>query len=144
MDEDIREITKKKLSEGWIKSWMMIEALAINKETVDSALNKHIEKIEKEDKSIVIKKEFKETKTVESPFEDVKEAHSGIVELEILTETLDKLFFIVINYGPSAVEILEPEKITIDMGEAQGILNSMADIIHKFAAATMGGLGVET
>ena len=143
-DKDIQKLEKKKLKDGWIKSWMMIEALAVNKQAVDSALKKHIEKMEKEDKSIIIKKDFKEIKPGESPFQDVKEVFSGVVELEILTETFDRLFYMVVNYGPSSVEILEPEKIVIDMGEAQGVLNSMADIIHKFAAATMRGMLVDT
>jgi len=143
MAEDIQEKVQKKLRDGWIKSWMMIEAMAVNAETVNNALKKHVEAMEKEDKFFIAKKDFKETKETESPFADVKKAHSGVVELEVLTETFDKLFYMVINYGPSAVEILEPEKITLDMGELQGVLNSMADIIHRFAAR-MGGMTVNT
>jgi hypothetical protein len=143
MADNIQEKAEKRLKDGWIKTWMMIEALAVSPETVNKALNTHIERMEKEDKFMIIKKDFKETKKTDSPFEDVKEAHSGVVEIEVLTENFDKLFYMVINYGPSAVEILAPEKITLDMGELQGMLNSMADIIHRFAAR-MGGMTINT
>ena len=140
---DAEEMVRKKLNDGWIKSWMMIEAMAVNEEAINSALKKHVDAMEKEDQIIVIKKDFKENKKVIKPFKGIEEAYSGVVELEILTGTFDKLFYIVINYGPSAMEILEPERITLDMGEAQGVLNSMADIIHRFAGR-MGGMTMDT
>jgi hypothetical protein len=134
----------KKLKNGWIKSWMMIEVLAINKEATEQALKNHIEKMKKENKTMVIKEDYQEIREIENPSPNIERGYSQVVELEILNETFDKLMFITMNYGPSALEILEPENIKMDMGEAQGVLNSISAMIHKFAAAGMGGVVINS
>ena len=138
------EKIKKRIKDGWIKSWMMIEVLAVNKEATKDALEKHIEKMKKENKTMVINEDFQEIREIENPSPNIEKAYSQVVELEILTETFDKLMFITMNYGPSAIEILEPTHIKMDMGEAQGILNSISSMIHKFAAAGMGGVVINS
>ncbi len=138
--DKLEEKVKKKLKDGWIKSWMMIEVLAVTEEAAKSALEKHVERMEREDKTIVYKKDFKEIQKVESPQPNIKAAYSHVVELEVLTENYDKLVYLVMSYAPSSVEILEPEYIKMDAGEAQGILNSVAEMLHKFAAAGLGGV----
>ncbi len=145
MEKEITdEKIAKKMKEGWIKSLMMIEVMAVSKEFAESALKKHIEKMEKEKKTIIYKKDFKETNKVKKPFPNIDVAYSQIVELELITETYEQLVVLAMNYGPSSIEILEPEHIKIDMGEAQGILNSIADVIHKFAARGSGGIIINT
>jgi len=134
------EQVKKKLRDGWIKSWMMIEVLAISKEATEEALKNHIERMKKENKTTIIKDDFQEIREVDKPMQNVEKAYSQVVELDILTENYEKLMFLTMNYGPSAVEILEPSTIKMDMGEAQGILNSISEMIHRFAAAGIGGV----
>jgi uncharacterized linocin/CFP29 family protein len=137
---------EKKLKEGWIKSWMMIEALAISEDAVKGALEKHVKKMGLEQNVIISRKDFKKIERVEKPFPNssIKEAYSGVVELEILTSDYDKLVFLVMNYAPSAIEILEPKKLSLDAGEAQGILNSLAELIHRFVSMTRGAILVDT
>jgi hypothetical protein len=140
MDEKTEKLIGKRMKDGWIKSTMMIEVLAVNKDTAKSSLQKHVEKMEREDKAMVCRKEFRKIEKVKNPIPRIPEAYSNVVELELLTQNYDKLIYMVMTYAPSSVEILEPEHIRIDMGEAQGILNSVADLIHKFAAAGLGGV----
>ena len=135
---------EKKLKEGWIKSWMMIEALGITEPVVKSALESHVTKLGLEKNVIVAKKDFKKTEKVNKPFENIKAAYSGVVELEVLTKDYDRLVFLVLNYAPSAIEVLEPKRISIDAGEAQGILNSLAELIHRFVSMSRGGIMVDT
>jgi ATPase subunit of ABC transporter with duplicated ATPase domains len=144
MDEKLKEKAEKKIKEGWIKSWMMIEVLAVTKDAAKDALKKHVEKMEREDKTLVIRKDFQKTEEVKNPKPNIEKAYTQVVELEVLNENYDKLMFIVMNYAPSAVEILEPSKINMDVGEAQGILNSISAMIHKFAAAGIGGILVNS
>ena len=131
---------KKKLKDGWIKSWMMIEVIAVNKETADESLKNHLERMKKENKTIIIKEDFKGVQDVENPLPDVEKGYSQVVEIELLTQNYEQLMFLTMNYGPSALEILEPDNIKMDLGEAQGILNSISDMIHRFAAAGVGGV----
>jgi hypothetical protein len=137
---------EKKLKEGWIKSWMMIEALAVSEDAVKSALEKHVKKMGLEQNVMISKKDFKNVERVEKPFPNssIEEAYSGIVELEVLTSDFDRLVFLVMNYAPSALEILEPKKLSLDAGEAQGILNSLAELIHRFVGMTRGAILVDT
>lgn len=131
---------KKKINDGWIKSWMMVEVLAVEKDAAEESLKQHIDKLRKENKTEILKADFQAAEEVDNPLPNVAKAYSQVVELELLTENFEKLMFITMNYGPSALEILEPSQIRMDMGEAQGILNSISEMIHRFAAAGIGGL----
>lgn len=144
MDKKTEDQVKKKLKEGWIRVSMMVEAMAISDKAVESALKKHVERMEKEKDIILYKKDFKTTEEVEKPLPNIPKGFSQVVDIELLVENFDKLVFMVYNYGPSSIEILEPEKIKMDAGEAQGILNTMAAMVHRFAALGGGGLVVST
>jgi hypothetical protein len=139
--DKIDETAKRKLKDGWIRSWMMIEAMAINEDAVKTALDKHIKNLRDEKNITILKVADGEMKKVDTPFPNIKEAYSKVVELDVLTNNYDTLLYIVMNYGPSAVEIMEPEKLVLSQGEAQGILNSLAALVHRFASMS-GGLMV--
>jgi hypothetical protein len=144
MDEKQEKLAEKRLKEGWIKSTMMIEVLAINREAAESALKNHVEKMEKEENTMILDKRFQKVQAVRKPLPKVDKAYSQIVDVDVLTRNFDQLVRVVVSYAPSSIEILEPERLSVDMGEAQGILNSIAELIHKFAAAGLGGIMVST
>lgn len=147
VDKKKLEDSNKRVKNGWIRVGMIIEVLAITKEAAESALKKHVEKMEKEKGVLIYKKDFKDIEEVEKPLPkmpSIEKAYSQIVDIEMVAENFDKLVYIVINYGPSAIEIIEPKNITIDFGEAQGILNSLASLVHTYAAIGAGGLLVST
>jgi hypothetical protein len=144
MDEKTQQTVEKRVKEGWIKSNMMIEVLAVTEEAARESLEKHIEKMEKEELVMIYGKDFRKIEKVKDPLPRIPEAYSNIVELELLTKNYDKLIYMVMTYVPSSVEILEPGHIKMDMGEAQAILNSVAELIHKFAAAGIGGVIIGT
>lgn len=142
MAKKIDEQVKKRLKEGWIRCMMFMEVMAVSKKATESALAKHMEKLRKEKGVLVHKEDMKGAKKIEKPFPNIPEAYSQITEFEILTENYDKLVYVVLNYGPSGIEILEPNNIKMDLGEAQGILNALAALVHRFAAAGAGGIMV--
>ncbi len=144
MDEKRQKLAEKRIREGWIKSGMIIEVLAIDRGAAESALKKHLEKMGKEENTMILDRDFHEIQEVEKPLPNIDKAYSQIVDVEVLTRNFDQLVRVVVSYAPSSVEILEPERLSMDMGEAQGILNSIAEIIHKFAAAGIGGVMVST
>jgi len=144
MDKKTEEQVKSRIKSGWIRVGMMIEALAISCNAAESALKKHVEKMEKEKGIIVYKKDFRGTQEVKKPLPNIEKGYSEVVDVEIIAENFDKLVQIVLNYGPSAIEIIEPKNIKMDAGEAQGVLNSLASMIHTFAAMGAGGMLVST
>jgi hypothetical protein len=134
------ELIEKRLKEGWIKTRMMIEVLAVSEDAAKSSLEKHVEKMEKEKKVVISAKDFHKIEKVENPLPNLPVGYSNIVSLEVLTENFETLINLIMNYAPSSAEILTPQNIKIDMGEAQGILNSLSGLLHKFAAHGLGGV----
>jgi len=43
-------------------------------------------------------------------------------------------------YGPSAIEVLSPPNKQVSAGEIQNIVNTLAGLLHQFAAAGAGGI----
>lgn len=144
MSDKLKEQFEKKLKEGWIHSWMMIEVLAVSEEAATSALEQHIAMLDREKKTFLYRKEFKDVKKIENPLPNLPVGYSYLVEIEVLTENYETLLYLVMNYGPTATEILHPEKIAINTGEAQAIVNSVADVIHKFAQQGLGGIIIKS
>ena len=134
------EEANEKVRKGWFKSWLIFEALAINENVSRDALETLINRLEKDDRVKIYKKSFGETKKVEKPIKNVDIGYSLTCEVSLISKKFDNLAQIVMEYGPSAIEILEPEKFNLDVGEAQSILNSISQMMHRFAAAGAGGI----
>lgn len=138
--EEIKELEEK----GWIKTWMAFEVQGISKEVVESAIKQHIDKIKNEKNTNVFKEDFKKVIKIKAPPQfkqkKINNLYSKIVEITLLTQDFETLVNIVINFGPSAVEVLSPKEIKLTMRDLQNVLNSVTDMMHKFAAAGLGGL----
>ncbi|RLJ06152.1 MAG: hypothetical protein DRP14_00495 [Candidatus Aenigmatarchaeota archaeon] len=132
----IKELSKKK----WMKVSLIFEVLGTTREIVEKSLKEHIEKLEKIKTIFLYKKDFSKIEEVEKPMKNVEKAYSQIVETEAMIKDIRTLIIIAISYGPSSIEILEPKKIEISVGEIQDVSNMIAGIIHKFAAAGVGGI----
>lgn len=136
----LKDEADNKVKSGWIRAWMMFEVLAIKEEVTRSSLDNLVSKLERDSRVSVYRKSFSEPKIVEKPIKGVESGCSLTCEIEMVSKNLDGLVQIVTEYGPSAIELLEPSKISMDLGEAQAILNSMSQVMHQFAAAGVGGI----
>ena len=113
------------------------------------ALNKHLEQIVEHLKKTwkVTKEEYavpekihkddevqtgNESKTEET--QKKNEMYSSHVEIEADISNLPDLFMVILNFGPSIIEIIEPEEVFIKANELQDI---MADISAKVNAMDM-------
>ncbi len=123
-----------------IDTWMIFEVLASRKGVAEKSLKEHVEKIEKEKSVDSLEKEFDEIKEVEDPHPSIKKGFSQICEIRCKVESFSELVKIVLNYGPTMIEIEGPEKIEMDMGEMQDSLNLVAEMMHKFLKAGAGGM----
>jgi predicted AlkP superfamily phosphohydrolase/phosphomutase len=140
INAEIREEIKRKKKEEWFDVWFAIEALAVSKDVVENSLKNHIEKLKQVREAFVYETKFDEARYVEKPMKDVAEGYAQIVEVKLFVKNLNMLLNIVMTYGPSAIEILGPNKKEIDIGEVQNITNTVAAIVHQFAAAGVGGI----
>ena len=138
--KELEEKAKKKIKEGWIRCSMFIDALALNETDAKEVLEEHLDKMKKEDKTLIYGARFKPVAKMENPLEGLKEAYSCVVQVWLVVKDLDKLVTLAMNYGPTNIEIYEPKDLAVPSGEAQIIVNSVADIVHSFARHNKGGI----
>jgi hypothetical protein len=136
----IKQEADEKVREGWLRASMIFEVLAINEKTTKDSLEELINRIEKDNRIKLYKKEFGEIRKVEKPLPNIEFGYSLTCDIELISKKLDDLAQVVSEYGPSAIELLEPLKLNINAGEAQTILNLISSIMHEFAAAGAGGI----
>jgi hypothetical protein len=136
----IKQEADEKVREGWLRASMIFEVLAINEKTTKDSLEELINKIEKDNRIKLYKKDFGEIRKVEKPLPNIEFGYSLTCDIELISKKLDDLAQVVSEYGPSAIELLEPLKLNINAGEAQTILNLISSIMHEFAAAGAGGI----
>jgi hypothetical protein len=134
------EEANKKVEEGFFRTWIVFDALAVNESVAKSALENLIAKLDKDDRIKIYKKKFGEAKRIDNPIKKIEVGYSVTCELNMISKNLNNLAQIVIEYGPSAIEILEPDKFNLNSGEAQSILNSISHMMHMIAAGGAGGI----
>jgi hypothetical protein len=135
-----KEQIAEKLKQGWIQAAMMFEVLAVTEEAAKEALQNHIRNLENNETVGMIKKDFSGVEKVDKPMKGIETAFSQICNTEFLVKKFDDLAQLVLEFGPASVEILKPDKYHISIGEAQNVLNIVAEMMHRFAAAGLGGI----
>ncbi len=142
--EEWEEKAQELMDKGWIKSWMLFEVQAVTKDVLKKAIKNHISKIKKEKGVKIVNEKLSDFNELEASAllkqKGVDKVYSVVAELIVVYKDFEILTNNVINYGPSAVEILGPEKITLRMRDAQNVLASIADMMHKYALAGRGGV----
>lgn len=133
------EINKKK-KEGWIEAWFGIEALAVEKDAVEKALDNHVKKLSSTRDVLVYDTKFSDTTKVEKPIKNLAEGYAQIVELKLFVKNIFTLARIIMIYGPSSIEILGPNETKVKIDETQNIANLIATLVHQFASAGIGGI----
>ena len=139
-DNEMREKAEECQKKGWIKAWFAIEVMARDSETAESSLRNHVESMEKAKDMFIFEKKFGDIQRIENPMRDIKEAHSQIVELTAYLKDFYTLINIVVAYGPSSIEILEPKEYKLRIDEMQSLSNVIAGLLHQFASAGVGGM----
>ena len=135
-----KALADEKVQAGWMRLWLAFEVVAKTEEKSREALEFMIKKLEEDPRVKMYRKEFSESKRIENPLKNVREGYSVNCEVEIITQNFDNMVMLTIEYGPSSIEIMEPSKFEMDLGQAQGILNSISQMMHRFAAAGIGGI----
>ncbi|MFP4116568.1 MAG: hypothetical protein ACLFQ8_00630 [Candidatus Aenigmatarchaeota archaeon] len=135
------EETREKVEKGWLRVRAFVEVMAIKEDAATKALEKHVEKIEDQDGIEVYKKEFDEPELVDNPpTKKANKAYSQIVEIEFVVSSVKNLMTFSMIYGPSSVEIIEPNSVEIKVDELQDMANSAAALIHQYASQGAGGI----
>ena len=111
---------KRYLSEGWIQVLFSMTVQGNDKDKVDESLRTQLDQVEKLGKIIESKISKPEL------MENSKNWYSQFSEVEILLDNPDKIFDIILDYMVNSVEIISPEKLSVESQTYQDRLNDLA------------------
>lgn len=120
--------------------WMVFETVATTEEAVDESLEEHIEKLEKEKGVEILETEFDEMKEMENPHPGLEKGYSQVCEVRVELDSFAKSFELAVHYGPTYIQIEEPEKLEMNMREGQEALQTVLDTVHQYAQSGAGGM----
>lgn len=101
----------------------VIEIAGFPKEHIEEVMKKIVDKLKNEKK--VMKAKIFEAKKVEKIF-------STFTEAEINFENIDELIGFCLDYYPSSIEVLEPEKFEVAGQEFTAIINDLLAKLHEY------------
>jgi len=123
-----------------IKLWMVFEAVAPKKEAVEGSLESHVETLGSENKVTITEQETEEVSKVQNPHPDLEEGYSQVSEVRVDVEDFTKALSIVINYGPTYVQLEGPDEYTMNLKESQESLQKVANTMQQYAQQGVGGI----
>lgn len=105
---------------------IILEIVGAPKEHVEETLNQVIDKLTKEEGVEIVNKHIEGSKPLKNKF------FSTFADLEVKVKDNNKLLSICFDYMPSSIEIMEPQKLDLSMGEMTDILNDLLARLHKY------------
>lgn len=120
--------------------WMVFEALAPEEDDLEDSLKDHVEMLEEETDLEVLETEFDDVDEIENPHPGLEKGYSQVVETRVEVEGFDRAVQIAISYGPTYIQIEEPQRIEMDLGEAQNALQEVVNTMHQYAQSGAGGI----
>ncbi len=110
-----------------IKARFFIEYLGNNKDSLISRIKASVNQI---------KERFNVLEdTIGEPDEIEKGVYSCYLEITIDFDSLEDLFGFILDFTPTVVEVLSPDKIILSISEFQNILNDFASKVRTVAWA---------
>ncbi|MDY6762050.1 MAG: hypothetical protein SVY41_03300, partial [Candidatus Nanohaloarchaea archaeon] len=76
------------------------------------------------------------------PSPDMEEGYSQVAEVEMEVDSFSELVEMVINYGPTSVDVKSPDTVEMELRELRDSLNAVAQIMHQFLQTGAGGMMV--
>ncbi len=123
-----------------VKLWMVFEAVAATEEGVEGALDEHLEKLGNEPDSEIVKQNIDKVEEVENPHPDLEKGYSQVAEVVVEASSFEESVALVINYGPTYIQIEEPDLYELKLKEGQETLQDVADIMRRYAEMGVGGM----
>ncbi|MCD6522407.1 MAG: hypothetical protein J7K68_01545 [Candidatus Diapherotrites archaeon] len=125
IDEVRRGVMEEEKTNRPFKAHFIIEGISKNKEALKNAQKALIERMKKD-------KLLRVQNIEESDIAEDNGNYSTFFEADISTKTFEDMVYAVLTYGPSSVELFEPEEFTLKRQEMQGALMDIATILHSY------------
>jgi hypothetical protein len=123
-----------------IEVWMIFQVVAATEDAAVSSLDEHIEKLEMESGITSMDVDMAEVQEVDKPHPEIEKGYSRVCEVDMAVKTFSEVISIIINYGPTSIDVKGPEQVTLDIGELRDSMNSVAQMMHQFLQAGAGGM----
>lgn len=119
---------------------MVFHVVAAEEEAAEESLADHLEKLETEKGVMELSKSVEEVEEVDNPHPSLDTGYSQVAEVELEVSGFADLVSIVVNYGPTSVDVQAPETVEMDIGEVRDALNNVAQMMHQFLQSGAGGM----
>ena len=128
---------EKMVKEGGVLARLFLEVQGNDKDAAQEALE-----------STVFKQMAAETqvKLLEAkmfdilPDEEKKESFSGVVEVKVVAVDFRWFVNYIMRYGPSAVEIMQPEEVTLKGDEMHSLVSDVSEIVQTYSTRILSML----
>lgn len=123
-----------------VKLWMVFEAVAATEEAVEGSLDDHLEKLDNEPEAEILESNIDEVEKVEKPHPDIDEGFSQVAETVVEASSFEEAVALTVNYGPTYIQMEEPDVYDLSLKEGQEALQNVADIMRRYAEMGAGGM----
>ncbi|HIE33580.1 MAG TPA: hypothetical protein EYP86_00365 [Candidatus Altiarchaeales archaeon] len=120
----------KRVREGSMLTRLFIEVQGNNKELAEKALENTIFNAMANERDV----DLLYVKFYDIRKDKDQEFFSGVVEVKLLTRDFRTLVRVVMRYGPTAIELIEPDKIAMKMDEMQSLLADASEICQAYSS----------
>ncbi len=107
------------------RAYIIIEGISENKAVLEQAQEAVLNAFKNDPRFEILDLNVEEVIENEGVF-------TSMFEAEVVTKTFHDLVYLVLNYGPSSVELIEPASFEIKASEAQAILVDIAEVIQMY------------
>ncbi len=125
-----------------LEVWMVFDVMAATEEAARESLDDHLEKLESERSVSAFAADVDDIREVEQPSAQLDHGYSQVAEVEMEVDSFSELVKMVINYGPTSVDVKSPDRVEMGIGEVRNALNAVAQIMHQFLQSGAGGMMV--
>jgi len=120
----------KYLGEGGVLATLYLEVQGNNEETAKKALEKTVFDQLRMDKKVFLL----EARMFELKKDEKVEVYSGVAEVKVLARDFRWFINTVMRYGPSAIEIIEPEEVHLSCDEMHSLVADVADVTQSLSS----------
>lgn len=103
---------------------LIIEGAADAQEVVEKQISLLESKLRKEP--------YEFAKIEKSTAEKIENTYCMFLDVDVSVPRFKDLIYLIINYGPSSVELLEPESVELSLHDAQELLNTVVSTVHYY------------
>ena len=111
-----------------LKAHLVLEVMGRPAPHIKKALKEIVGKIKAEKGINLLKDNYHPAKKVEGS----KDIYTSFAEIDAEFDSLEKLFWVVMAYMPSNIEVYEPDKLKMSSSDINGFANHLVSKLHGY------------